>query len=125
MGSDGTLTQLVGDNSTSYFVSFELENDGGTPNDFTVFWNGVDVGPDLVDADAFGFTEFSGVISGNAGPNSNTLEFVFRHDPAYWGLDSVVVTNNGAPGVPEPGSLLLFGSGALGLAGMIRRKLNF
>ena len=121
VGSDGTLTQNVGaPGVTSYAVSFFLYNDGGTPNDFTVFWNGVDVGPDLVDAGAFSYTQFSGVLSGNAGAGANSLEFVFRQDPAYWGLDDVVVTSS----IPEPSSLMLMGSGILGLAGVVRRKFR-
>ena len=121
IGSDGTLTQFVGDNSNVYFVSFELSNDGGTPNDFTVFWNGVDVGPGLVYSGPMPYTLFSGCLAGNFGPGSNQLTFQFRQDPAFWHLDSIVVTNANA--VPEPGSLALMGSGLIGLAGVIRRKL--
>ena len=120
VGSDGTLSQNVGAAGvTSYNVSFWLRNDGGTPNDFTVFWNGVDVGPDLVNANGFAYSLFSGTLSGNAGAGANSLMFVFRQDPAVWGLDDVVVTS----AIPEPGSLILMGSGILGLAGVIRRKL--
>jgi len=122
VGSDGFLTQNVGAaGATSYAVSFYLHNDGGTPNDFTVIWNGVDVGPDLVDVGGFSYTQFSGVLSGNPGAGANSLTFEFRQDPAYWGLDDVVVLANNT--VPEPGSLILMGSGILGLAGLIRRKL--
>ena len=31
---------------------------------------------------------------------------------------------NLAPTTPEPGTLILFGSGILGLAGVLRRKIN-
>ena len=121
VGSDGFLTQLVGDNSTTYFASFELYNDGGAPNDFTVYWNGVDVGPDLVDASNFSYTLFSGILAGNYGAGSNEITFAFRQDPSYWGLDSVVVRNTST--VPEPASLMLLGAGLLGLGGLVRRKL--
>jgi PEP-CTERM motif len=73
-----------------YYIDFWLYSPGGTPNDFTVLWNGVDVGPSLVDAGAFAYTDFNGYVYGNT---------------------------------PEPGSLILLGSGALGLAGVLRRKL--
>jgi hypothetical protein len=73
-------------------ISFYLYNDGGTPNDFTVFWNGVDIGPSLVDDGALPYTLFEGVVQGSS--------------------------------TPEPSSLILLGSGLLGLAGVIRRKLS-
>ena len=82
IGSDGTLSQFIWGNTWTFvfrrdpaywglddFVitfagscgpgcglyngSFYLYNDGGTPNDFTVFLNGVGVGPFLVDAGGF------------------------------------------------------------------------
>lgn len=122
VGSDGFLTQSFNGNSFSfqfrqdvsnwaldsvvvtpfvscgtgcetYFVSFWLQNDGGPTNDFTLLWNGVDVGPSLVDASGFAYTNFTGYVDGNAST------------------------------VPEPGSLILMGSGLLGLAAVVRRKL--
>jgi hypothetical protein len=74
----------------TFAVSFWLDNLGGTPNDFTVIWNGVDVGPSLVDAGAFPYTLFNGFVDGST---------------------------------PEPSSLILMGTGVLGLAGLVRRKL--
>ena len=38
--------------------------------------------------------------------------------------EAFTITGGTAPGTPEPSSILLFGSGILGLAGVLRRKLN-
>ena len=40
------------------------------------------------------------------------------------GTGALVTTFGGASAVPEPGTLVMFGSGILGLAGMLRRKIN-
>jgi hypothetical protein len=45
---------------------------------------------------------------------------VLTNAPDFFIMDDV--TYNGGGGVPEPGTLVLLGSGALGLAGYIRRK---
>ena len=47
-----------------------------------------------------------------------------RDDPAYIALDNISLTQNGGGTVPEPSSFLLMGSGVLGLAGVIRRKMR-
>ncbi len=56
----------------TYFIDFWLAHDGGTPNDFTVLFNGVDVGPSLVDFGGFGYTEFSGYVDGTT-PEPSSL----------------------------------------------------
>ena len=120
VGSDGTLSQtFTGDGSTLYYVQFDLYNPGGTPNDFTVFWNGVDVGPDLVDASPFSYTLFSGFLVGN--PGTNTIEFQYRQDPSFWGLDDVGV--QGQNPTPEPGTFaLLLGGAAFVIVSRLRKK---
>ena len=56
---------------------------------------------------------------------SDTLTFSFRDDPGYLALDNVSVTEQtSGTSVPEPSSLLLLGTGVLGLGGMVRRKLG-
>jgi PEP-CTERM motif len=68
---------------------------------------------------------------------------VINDDPAYWDENSgpaqasensvgtipseaftIFGSSNGSSTVPEPASILLFGSGMLGLAGVLRRRLS-
>jgi hypothetical protein len=123
VGDIGTLSQMVGDNSTRYEISFYLMSEGGAPNSFTALWNGVPL-VSLVDAGVFPYTLYTFDVSGNSGVGSNSLEFDFRQDPAFWGLDDVSVKNIGGGTTPEPSSLLLLGSGLLTVGGVIRRKLR-
>jgi PEP-CTERM motif len=94
-GLDSIIVQDVedlGGGLNLWYVQFALANSGGTPNDFTVLWNGSDVGPDLVNFGTFPYTLYGGYLEGTS--------------------------------TPEPGTLILMGSGLLGLAGVIRRKLG-
>jgi len=121
VGSDGFLSQVVGDGSTSYFVSFYLGLPAdGTPNDFTVLWNGTDVGPFLVDANSFPYEQFSGILGTTSA--WNTLTFQYRNDPNDWALDDVVVIGQNPNTVPEPATWSLLAGGLLAAAGFARRK---
>ena len=115
VGSDGgifqNLTTVAGQ---TYNLTFWLAVDSGTPNDFSVLWNGAfvtggtDVGPS-------GYTQFS--FTGLLATSSSTqLSFSFRHDPAWFELDDVSVER-----APDGGNTLsLLGLAMVGIC-LIRR----
>jgi uncharacterized repeat protein (TIGR03803 family) len=92
LGPDGELGYLSQTLATtagsSYLVSLWLENGGGTPNEFQVSWNGALL-YDGLDLPAFGWTNLTFVA---AATGSSSLQFGFRQDPNYFGLDDISVT---------------------------------
>jgi hypothetical protein len=119
VGSDSTLSQTLLSLAGTVDISFYLSGDGGTPNDFTVSWDGTDIGPDLVNSGGFGYTQYD--LGTFASVGNDTLTFQARDDPGFWGLDDVVVTQTSA--TPEPGTIgmVLAGLGMV-LTGMRARR---
>jgi hypothetical protein len=104
-----------------YTISFYLALPvGGTPNSFEVQF-GAAIFTLTNSPGTFDWTLFQ--INDMATDTTTRLTFTFRNDPNYWFLDNVSLSGGGGT-TPEPGTLVLFGSGLLGLAGVIRRKLN-
>ena len=103
-----------------YTLTFYLANQpGGVPNFFDVQFG--NAGFTLTDFPvAFGWTQFT--LTNTATSTTTLLEFTFRNDPGYWFLDNVGVSTSGT--TPEPGTLILFGSVLLGIAGVVRRKFR-
>ena len=122
VGSDGTLSQSFSDTAgAQYTFSFWLAAVGDDPSDFSASINGTQV-YSATDPNTGGvYTQFSFNFTGTG---NDTISFAFRDDPAYIALDNVSVTQSGGGTVPEPSSFLLMGSGVLGLAGVIRRKMR-
>lgn len=81
-----TFTTVAGSN---YLVSLWLENLGGAPNEFQVTWNGHAIF-DGVNLAAFSWTNLQFFVAATGA--STTLQFGFRQDPSYFGLDDVSVT---------------------------------
>jgi len=121
VGSDGTLSQSFSDVSgDSYVFSFWYNNNnGGTPEDFSAYWDGTQLLSIIDSPNTDGWVNYTFTETGTG---TDTVQFDARNDPSYDALDNASVA--GVSPIPEPSSFLLMGSGLLGLAGAVRRKFR-
>ena len=103
------LTQVIPTVAgTTYLVSFFLANDDGPvdgDNFFLATLDGQTV-LSLTNADVFNYTQFSALITATS--DNATLSFVGEQMPAYFSLDDVSVTAEGAPAPTVGGGALSF-----------------
>ncbi len=98
-GSLGYLSQTLATTAgTSYLLSFWLDSpDGQTNNEFLVSWNGNTIF-DKMNIPAIGWTNIQFTVTATG--SSTVLQFGFRDDPSYLGLDDISVvglTNSPSP----------------------------
>jgi len=121
VGTAGTMSQTFSDSAgAQYTFSFWFGSVGDNPSSFSASWDGTPVLSLSNPNTGANWTQYSFTETGTG---SDTISFSFRDDPGWMALDNVSVTEQ-APSVPEPSSLLLLGTGVLGLGGMVRRKLG-
>jgi len=123
IGADGTISQTISTTAgQQYTFSFWLAAVGDDPSDFSAMWDGTTVYSQTDPNTGGAYQLFSFTVTGTG---SDTITFNGRDDPAWIALDNISVTPTSGTGtVPEPSSIMLMGSGALGLAGFLRRKLR-
>jgi hypothetical protein len=98
-----------------YDLSFYLQDDGGTPGDFQVEWDGLYADYPAT-TNGYDFVEYNYDVTGTG---SDTLSFYGYDDGTYLELSDPSVTP-----VPEPSSIFMVLSGLAGLGEMVRRKVR-
>jgi uncharacterized repeat protein (TIGR03803 family) len=119
LGSVGSLSYLSQTLPTAagapYLISLWLDSpDGLTPNQFLVSWNGTNLF-NQTNIPAIGWTNLQFLVTAT-GP-ATTLQFGFRDDPSYLGLDGVTVVQPAISGVNSSGTNLVL-NGVNGLSGL-------
>ena len=95
-GSPGYLSQTLPTVAGQpYLLSFWLDNPkGGNPNQFSVSWNGTTLF-NQTNLPALNWTNLQFIVTAPAA--GAVLQFGFRNDPAYFGLDDISVVPVAAP----------------------------
>ncbi len=122
VSTPGTLSQTFSDTAgAQYTFSFWFASVGDNPSSFSASWDGNTL---LSLTNPNTGANWSQYTYTETGTGSDTISFSFRDDPGYMALDNVSVTEQtSSSSTPEPSSLILLGSGVLGLGGFVRRKL--
>jgi len=130
----GTLTQTFNAGAGPATLSFmyAAQGDGTHTNsdggDFRLILDGVTLQD--FDVGSIGPNDIlNGTLTANvnltAGSHTFEIDVLRRYVNLPGGTPYQYVTGADVEGVPEPGSILLMGSGVLGLAGVLRRKIGF
>jgi len=119
---DSLSQELTTTAGADYTLTFDFASPGGNSMELEVLFGGVVV-DDLFNLGPTGLTQYT--ITGLVATAPTTdLEFLGRQDPGYDILTNVTVADPPPPAAtPEPGALILTGTGLLSLAGIVRRRL--
>jgi PEP-CTERM motif-containing protein len=117
-----SLSQTLADVSGATYTASFWAYDGGANGDPNAFLAVLVNGTMIVSLDDTVATWTQSIFT-FTGTGSDTLTVEAQTNPSEWYADDFVVTGPRSA-TPEPGSLMLFGTGIMGLAGVLRRKIN-
>ena len=110
VGADGTLSQTIATTAgQTYTLSFWLQNEGSTGNDFKAIWNGQTL-LSLTNAAQFGYTEYTDTVTATG--STTTLEFSAANASSQWDLDNISLTTVGSTTTPPPAAPVISGGAA-------------
>jgi len=121
-GPGGILQTLSTQAGATYDVSFWLRAESGAPNSFEFDWDGGAAEISLLDMAATGYQQYT--FSLTATGTATDLRFTFFHEPAFFYLDDVSVSERVTTRVPEPGTLGLVSVALAALGGALARRFR-
>ncbi len=130
VGTRNTTDRFISTNQYGYDVDVITFSTGGVPLNAGTYWLNL-ANAVVPSGDPVYWDENSGAGCGGSGCPSSASESAVGTIPSEaFTIGGGCGAGNGnspdcGPPTPEPSSILLFGSGILGLAAALRRKLNF
>ena len=110
--------KYISSNQYGYNIDLITFNTGGVPLSAGTYWLNL-YNATVASGDPVYWDENSGVGCQSSGCPSQASESALGTIPS----EAFTINPGGNGSTPEPSSIMLFGSGLLGLAGLLRRKL--